>query len=122
VHGRKAPLARFARHSLLVSVVMLRVLAMGTGIASASQSAPMETDADVMSFGLLGPVGLVAVALGVIGMALGVIRQRRKVSAKPQAATEVVEEPVTAQLPDEPAPLPPLPVEGPSLASYRRSA
>ncbi|MFF0146786.1 hypothetical protein [Amycolatopsis sulphurea] len=55
-------------------------------------AAPAFADDDVSQetvtsagFGMLGPVGLVAVALGVVGMTLGVVRQRRKARAKTEA-------------------------------------
>jgi hypothetical protein len=94
-----------------VSVLAAAVLAMSTGVATAAQSAPVESDADIASFGLLGPVGLIAVALGVIGMALGAVRQRRKSQAAAEIAEVVAGEPVE-----------PLPVEDPAYIPYRRSA
>jgi heme/copper-type cytochrome/quinol oxidase subunit 2 len=104
VHGRKSPLVRFAVALLPVSAVVLTVLATGTGVASAADETT-QVDAEISSFGLLGPVGLAAVALGVIGMALGVLRQRRKAQAEAQEQAK-------------PAPVP---VEDPALAQYRRS-
>jgi hypothetical protein len=85
-------------------MALLAVLAAGTGVASAAET-PATTEAGTMSFGLLGPVGLAAVILGVLGMALGVIRQRRKASAQQQA------EPVI-DASDEPT--------RPALTPYRR--
>jgi hypothetical protein len=61
-----------------------------------------QADSNVEAFGVLGPVGLVAVALGIVGMTLGVLRQRRKTRAATAAladATTVAVElpgPVTA--------------------------
>lgn len=49
------------------------------GTATAEQAARVEPN--TVTFGLLGPVGLVAVALGIIGMAAGVVRQRRRTRA-----------------------------------------
>ncbi|WP_156960680.1 hypothetical protein [Amycolatopsis taiwanensis] len=83
----------------------MTALVAGTGVAGAAQNAP-QTDAEISSFGLLGPVGLAAVALGVIGMALGVLRQRRK----SQVAAQQQVKPV------------PVPVEDPALAPYRHTA
>lgn len=37
-----------------------------------------QAEPNAMTFGLLGPVGLVAIALGVLGMTAGVVRQRRR--------------------------------------------
>jgi hypothetical protein len=108
VHDRKSPLVRFALALLPVGGIVLTVLATGTGVASAADntSQASQVDAEISSFGLLGPVGLAAVALGVIGMALGVLRQRRKNQAAAQ---------------EQPKPAP-VPVEDPALAQYRRSA
>lgn len=87
-----------------MSAVLVTGLVAGTGVAGAAQDT-RQVDAEISSFGLLGPVGLAAVALGVIGMALGVLRQRRKAQAAAQ------------QL--EPTPVP---VEDPALEPYRQSA
>jgi hypothetical protein len=104
VHDRKIPLVRLAVALLPVSAVVLTVLVTGTGVANAADDTS-QADAEISSFGLLGPVGLAAVALGVIGMALGALRQRRKAQAEVQKQTE-------------PAPMP---LEDPALAPYRRS-
>lgn len=81
-----------------------------TGVANAATTA---TDADTMSFGVLGPVGLGAVALGIVGMALGVVRQRRK--AAQEAALEAEQAPV--------APVAPMSAEEMTrpLTPYRRN-
>ncbi|MTD56325.1 hypothetical protein GKO32_20430 [Amycolatopsis sp. RM579] len=71
----------------------------GTGVANAV-GAQVSPTTETMSFGLLGPVGLAAVVLGVVGMTLGVIRQRRK-------AAEVEAEPVTEAPEDVRPPLTP---------------
>ena len=55
-------------------------LVMTGGVASADVS-NTQGETAVESFGVLGPVGLVAVALGIVGMTLGVLRQRRKTRA-----------------------------------------
>ncbi|WP_020662657.1 hypothetical protein [Amycolatopsis benzoatilytica] len=65
---------------LTVLATVLAVLAGTTATAFADQGvARAETAA---GFGMLGPVGLVAVGFGIVGMALGVVRQRRKARAK----------------------------------------
>lgn len=89
-----------------MSAVLVTVLVTGTGVAGAAQDTH-QIEAEISSFGLLGPVGLAAVALGVIGMALGVLRQRRKAQAVAQQQVEPVPVPV-----EDPAPLEP----------YRQSA
>ncbi|HKS49495.1 MAG TPA: hypothetical protein VJT49_31170 [Amycolatopsis sp.] len=93
---------------LRVSVVLVAVLATNTGVAAAAENTTVQAKADTLPFGLLGPVGLAAVALGILGMALGVLRQRRK----SQAAVEEMPE-----MPPAPAP-----VEDPAFGSYRRTA
>lgn len=106
MHNRKGSLVRFAVALLPVSALVLTVLATDAGVASAAEETS-QTEAEISSFGLLGPVGLAAVALGVIGMALGVLRQRRRAQAEAQKQVE----PAT------------VPVEDPALAPpYRRSA
>ncbi|GAA1975005.1 hypothetical protein GCM10009754_57720 [Amycolatopsis minnesotensis] len=72
----------------------------GAGAASADTLAQGEPD--VLSFGILGPVGLVAVVIGVLGMTAGVIRQRKKVAAEAAKAAEVLE-PVTGSAPPKKA-------------------
>jgi heme/copper-type cytochrome/quinol oxidase subunit 2 len=85
-------------------MALLVVLVAGAGVADAVET-PATAEAGTMSFGLLGPVGLAAVILGVVGMTLGVIRQRRKAAAQQQA------EPVI-EASDEPT--------QPALTPYRR--
>ncbi|MGW4592503.1 hypothetical protein ACWEKJ_34740 [Amycolatopsis thermoflava] len=86
--------------------LVLAVLATATtttGVAAASPATQAEPTG--VSFGLLGPVGLAAVLLGIIGMALGIVRQRRKAQAE-----AVV--PVVVETPEEPT--------RPALTPYRR--
>ena len=87
------------KRSLWMSTALLVFLAAGTGVAGAAETVSATTDS---SFGLLGPVGLVAVLLGVIGMTLGVLRRRRKAQAVSSSAE-----------PDEET-------TGPSLTPYRQ--
>jgi hypothetical protein len=94
------PTLRGFRAAAVVALVPVGILPLGGGTALADvTSAQAETAAE--SFGVLGPVGLVAVALGIIGMTLGVLRQRRKTrsTAEIVQAVPVVPEvtgPVTA--------------------------
>ncbi|HVV14171.1 hypothetical protein [Amycolatopsis sp.] len=96
MRNRSTLARRFSAQLLRVGVVSSVLLGAGTGVASASDGTTTEAST---SFGLLGPVGLAAVVLGVVGMALGVMRQRRKAQAEQDAAivaeaaevTEIVE-------------------------------
>ncbi|WP_199785771.1 MULTISPECIES: hypothetical protein [Actinomycetes] len=79
--------------------------AVGTGATAFADDSVVRAETTSTGFGMLGPVGLVAVGFGVIGMALGVVRQRRKARAKTLdavAAAGVLEEEPTRPL--EPAP------------------
>lgn len=66
-----------AARAAAVVAIPVALLVAGAGPASAAES----TSRSEMAFGLLGPVGLIAVALGIVGMAFGVFRQRRKARA-----------------------------------------
>jgi hypothetical protein len=66
----------------MVVVVPAGLLVLGAGAASAQGTdLTVHAEPSAVTFGLLGPVGLVAVALGIVGMTAGVLRQRRKVRA-----------------------------------------
>lgn len=89
------------RAAAVVALVPAGLLLVGGGSAFADVTTA-RADSNAESFGVLGPVGLVAVALGIVGMTLGVLRQRRKTRAAAAAlasATTVAVEvpgPVTA--------------------------
>lgn len=88
------------RAAAVVALVPSGLLVAGGGSAFADV-AVAQADTNAESFGVLGPVGLVAVALGIVGMTLGVLRQRRKtraaeVVADAAPATPDVPGPVTA--------------------------
>ena len=105
MRNRTTPLLRFSAFLLRVTLLVPALLAMGAGVATAADNGTAQTaEAETPSFGLLGPVGLAAVALGVVGMALGVLRQRRKAQA--EKPVETLAEPTTR----------------PTLTPYRRSA
>lgn len=72
--------------AMVVTGVFGALLA-GAGSASAAPSdALAQPQTGVAPFGLLGPVGLGAVVLGVLGMAAGLARRRREVAARAAAA------------------------------------
>lgn len=61
--------------------------------ALAAQAEPAaRAQADTMPFGLFGPVGLIAIALGIVGMVAGAVRQRRKVRATADAESPAGQE------------------------------
>jgi hypothetical protein len=70
---------RVARASAVLVTVAAGLLVLGGGAAFAQSAGTTATaEPDAITFGLLGPVGLAAVALGIVGMTAGVFRQRRK--------------------------------------------
>ncbi|WP_420867539.1 hypothetical protein [Amycolatopsis rubida] len=90
---------------VLAVLATILVAAVGTGAAAFADDNVVRAETTSTGFGMLGPVGLVAVGFGVIGMALGVVRQRRKARAKAIeaiAAARTLEEEPTRPL--EPAP------------------
>ncbi|WP_216210290.1 hypothetical protein [Amycolatopsis aidingensis] len=96
---------RILRAGAIVTAVPVAVLLAGPGSAMAQGEAePADVAPNEVAFGLLGPVGLIAVALGIVGMALGVLRQRRKArehaAAVVQAGAETPE-PTAADLTEE---------------------
>jgi len=86
---------RVVRTSVLTVAVPAGLLVLGAGVASAQEAAgtTVRAEPSAVTFGLLGPVGLVAVALGIVGMTAGVVRQRRK--ARAAAIAETPTAPIT---------------------------
>ncbi|WP_410616216.1 hypothetical protein [Amycolatopsis sp. lyj-109] len=87
---------RGSRAAVVVALVPVGLLLAGGGSAFAAVTTSAQADTNAETFGLLGPVGLVAVALGIVGMTLGVLRQRRKTRAAvalAEATTVVVDLP-----------------------------
>ncbi|SEP51802.1 hypothetical protein SAMN04489732_117120 [Amycolatopsis saalfeldensis] len=78
---------RSARAATLVALPAALLLAGGSVAFADDGVARAETNST--GFGMLGPVGLVAVALGIVGMTLGVLRQRRKARAAAAPAPAV---------------------------------
>ncbi|MFE6617398.1 hypothetical protein [Amycolatopsis sp. NPDC057786] len=77
----------------VAAVIAIPVALLVAGAVPAS--AADATSRSEMAFGLLGPVGLIAVALGVVGMAFGVFRQRRKARAAAVAPAPAPAQPAT---------------------------
>ncbi|WP_409183374.1 hypothetical protein F9C11_02715 [Amycolatopsis sp. VS8301801F10] len=67
---------------VLAVLATILVAAAGTGATAFADDNVVRAETTSTGFGMLGPVGLVAVGFGVLGMALGVLRQRRKARAK----------------------------------------
>ena len=67
----------------VLALAPLGLLALGAGVASAQTNGAVvpATESDSVTFGLWGPVGLAAVVLGIVGMAAGIVRQRRNARA-----------------------------------------
>ena len=87
---------RGSRAAVVVALVPAALLLAGGGSAFAAVTTTAQSGANAESFGVLGPVGLVAVALGIVGMTLGVLRQRRKTRAAAALAEATPDGPVTA--------------------------
>ncbi|WP_206787896.1 hypothetical protein [Amycolatopsis sp. MtRt-6] len=90
---------RGSRAAVVVTLVPAGLLLAGAGSAFAAVTTTAQSGTNAESFGVLGPVGLVAVALGIVGMTLGVLRQRRKTraaAALAEATPVVPDGPVTA--------------------------
>ncbi|UUV35373.1 hypothetical protein NQK81_18655 [Amycolatopsis roodepoortensis] len=91
-----------ARAAAVIAIPVALLIAGAVPASAADMTSRSE-----MAFGLLGPVGLIAVALGVVGMAFGVFRQRRKARAAavpttpPQPAAPHVAAMAEAVLADE---------------------
>lgn len=85
------------RAAVVLALVPAGLLLAGGGSAFAAVMTTAQADTNAATFGVLGPVGLVAVALGIVGMTLGVLRQRRKTRlAEAAPAVPEVPDPVTA--------------------------
>lgn len=95
----------------LVRAVRVTALAAGSW-ALALLAAPVAAAADNLSapstntFGLLGPVGVVAVGVGIVGMVAGFARRRREALGRAVAARGILAEqaPVTRSRREQPLP------------------
>lgn len=74
--------------STAVALVMLLLTATPAGAVSQQSAQLAEVRAETTPFGLLGPVGLVAVALGLVGMVAGTVRHLKRVRAETDSEPE----------------------------------
>ena len=81
----------------MLAVPMVLLVAVPAS-ATTRQSVPLaQVQTDTVPFGLLGPVGVVAIVIGLVGMVAGTVRHRRRsrAAAEPEAASEL--DPVAQQ-------------------------
>jgi hypothetical protein len=76
----RATVATGGRILAVLATVLVAIL--GTTATAFADDGAVQVETASAAFGMLGPVGLVAVGFGIIGMAFGVVRQRRKARAK----------------------------------------
>lgn len=87
VHLLKRSVTQVARVAAVMAMVPAALI-VGAGAAVADNSAAAKAEPNTVTFGLLGPVGLVAVVLGVLGMAAGIVRQRKRAAQAAQVPAE----------------------------------
>lgn len=80
---REEPTVRIAARALARTASMLAVpmilLVAVPASATTRQSVPLaQVQGDAVPFGVLGPVGVVAIVLGLVGMVAGTVRHRRR--------------------------------------------
>lgn len=75
--------------SMLAVLPMLLLVAAPAEAVSAQGTRLAEVRAETTPFGLLGPVGLVAVALGLAGMVAGTVRHLKRVRVDTDSQPEV---------------------------------
>lgn len=87
--------------ALVAGSAALALIAAPTAFASVQVAAPSTN-----TFGLLGPVGLVAVGVGIVGMLAGFARRRREALGRAVAARGVLAEqaPVARSRREQPLP------------------
>lgn len=87
VQGLVRPVVRGA----VITSGVLAAFCAGSATALADAGLAAETQVASVPFGLLGPVGLVAVALGLIGMLAGLARRRREMLSRSAEARRAAE-------------------------------
>jgi hypothetical protein len=95
-HSDVQPLRALLARAAVLIILPTTLLAAAATAASAAPLAAAEADARI-PFGIAGPVGIVAVAIGLLGVVAGLVRHRRRrahlARAIPQP-TAVTPEPV----------------------------
>ena|GEM_PF-6014853 len=73
-----------------IAIASPTVLLLTAPVGAASQQGMRlaETAAETTPFGLLGPVGLVAVAVGLLGMVAGTVRHLKRVRARVESPSD----------------------------------
>lgn len=85
-----------SRWALRMATTLVATATVFAGISTPAFAADLAAPS-ASTFGLLGPVGIVAVGLGVVGMIAGVARRRRDALARSVAARSAAAEQTTAQ-------------------------
>lgn len=75
--------------SMLAVLPMVLLVTAPAGAASEHGTQLAEVRAETTPFGMLGPVGLVAVALGLAGMVAGTVRHLKRVRVDTDSQPEV---------------------------------
>ncbi len=78
----RVAMATAVSRGLIAIAGMLVLVAAGTGTASAATDGGAVVISDSMDVGLAGTVGVVAVLVGLVGLALGLTRRHRQALAR----------------------------------------
>lgn len=84
---------RAARAVLVLATALAAQLTLAPGAAFAAADPAPNSEPNSVTFGVLGPVGVIAVVLGIAGMTAGVVRQRRRARAEAERAAVLADEP-----------------------------
>lgn len=85
-----------SRWALRMATTLVATATVFAGISTPAFAADLAAPS-TSTFGLLGPVGIVAVGLGVVGMIAGVARRRRDALTRSVAARSAAAEQTTAE-------------------------
>ena len=78
----RVAMATAVSRGLIAIAGTLVLVAVGSGTASAADGTASVVVSDSMDVGLAGTVGVVAVLIGVVGLALGLTRRHRQALAR----------------------------------------